>query len=367
LIIERYLFKELAGTVVAVTLVLFLIFVSSWFARLLGQVVSGAVQTNMLFELLFYMSVETLMLLLPLALFLSVLLTFGRLYKDSEMTAMLACGVSMFRVTRLVFLLALGFAVIIAGISLYIGPWAKGERYKLQEVMGATAGIEAVAAGQFRELADGKLVFYAERVSDDGAFMKNVFIQGVREGRLNLVVADQARQVGGPQGARYLSLINGSRYEGSPGDKDFRIINFAEHKILLQEAEVALKVNKTSALPTSVLLASHNLRQIAELQWRIAMPLSALLLAVLAVYLGRTTPRQGRYARFFLGILVYMGYSNLIGMAQTWVEDGQVNPQIGVWWVHLLLLLIIAVMAIRQAGGLRVLFGDKQISRSAPA
>ena len=359
MIIERYLFRELFTTLLAVTLVLFLIFVSSWFARLLGQVVAGNVQVEVVFQLLGFMSLETLMVLLPLALYLAVLLTFGRLYKDSEMTAMLACGVSMWRVTRLVLVMALAFTVLVAGVSLYFGPWAKGQRYNLQAQMGATSGIEAVAAGQFRELGDGKLVFYAEEVSDDGAQMNNVFIQGMREGQFNLVVADQAHQRLAANGARYLVLEDGSRYEGTPGNSDFRIIHFRQHEVLMKEAEVTLAVSKTAALPTEVLWLSDHPRHIAELQWRIAMPLSALLLAVLAVYLGRTSPRQGRYAKFFLGILVYIIYSNLMGMAQTWIERGRVDPLIGMWWVHLLLLAMIIVLAVQHAGGIRALTRSK--------
>jgi len=359
LIIERYLFRELFTTLIAVTTVLFLIFVSSWFARLLKQVVAGSVQIDVVFQLLGFMSLETLMVLLPLGLYLAVLLTFGRLYKDSEMTAMLACGVSMGRVVRLVVVMALAFSVVVGAVSLYFGPWAKGERHKLESQMGAESGIEAVAAGQFRELADGKLVFYAEKVTDDGGVMENVFIQGVRDGRLNLVVADKAHQRVAANGARYLVLTNGSRYEGTPGNSDFRIIHFQEHQVLMQEAEIALAVSKTSALPTALLWMSNEPKHIAELQWRIAMPLSALLLAVLAVYLGRTNPRQGRYAKFFLGILVYMIYSNTMGLAQTWIERGKVAPEVGMWWVHLALLAIILVLAVRHAGGLSVLLRRK--------
>ncbi len=137
MIIERYLFKELATTLAAVTSVLFLIFVSSWFARLLGQVAAGSIQSDVIFLLLSLKSVDAMMILLPLAFYLAVLLAFGRLYKDSEMTAMLACGVSLLRVTKLVFWAGLAFAVLVGSISLYFGPLAKAERYQLQKSMAA--------------------------------------------------------------------------------------------------------------------------------------------------------------------------------------------------------------------------------------
>lgn len=366
MIIERYLFKELAGTLFAVTAVLFLIFVSSWFARLLGQVAAGSVQADVIFLLLGLKSIDALMILLPLSFYLAVLLAFGRLYKDSEMTAMLACGVSLTRVTRLVFWVGFGFALVVAVVSLFLAPWARGERYQLQDEVSAGAGLEAVAAGQFRELGPGgDIVFYAERLSDDGTRMENVFIQGVRKGNLNLVVAEHGRQLF-EGGARYLLLENGHRYEGAPGQADFRIIQFVTHRVLLQEPEVILQVDETSAIPSSQLWQSSRRHEVAELQWRLSMPISALLLALLAVYLSRTSPRQGRYAKFFVGILVYVIYSNLLGVAKTWVERGKVEPWLGVWWAHLLLLLVVLVLMVQHAGGLRLVLRRGR-ARPAPA
>ena len=362
MIIERYLFKELAGTLFAVTAVLFLIFVSSWFARLLGQVASGSIQADMIFLLLSLKSIDALMILLPLSFYLAVLLAFGRLYKDSEMTAMLACGVSLTRITRLVFVMGLGFALIVAAVSLHFGPWAKSERYILQEKMSASSGLEAIAAGQFREMGDGDVVFYAERLSDDGNSMENVFIQSARQGKQNLIVAERGSQTTESDGGRYLLLQNGHRYEGEPGQANFRIIKFREHKVLVKQAEAVFKTDSVAAKSTLALWQSAKQHELAELQWRISMPLSVVLLALLAVFLSRTNPRQGRYAKFFLGILVYIIYSNLLGVAKSWVEKGKVDALIGIWWVHLLIVVAIVLLTVQHSGGLRVMLaGNKTI------
>jgi lipopolysaccharide export system permease protein len=354
----------MATTLVAVATVLFLIFISMWFARLLGQVAAGDLQLSVVFLLLALKSVEALMLLLPLALFLSVLLAFGRLYKDSEMVAMLACGVSLLRVTRLVFWFGLGFAFIIGAITLYFGPLANAERYKIQEQLKASIGLESIAAGQFRELAGGEVIFYAERLSDNGDAMENVFIQGVHQGAENLLVAERAWLREGERGDRYLVLENGNRYEGVPGRADFRIIHYREHEIRVAAPEALIEQDndEKAALPTLSLWASDTLVHKAELQWRMAMPLSAVLLALLAVFLSRTNPRQGRYGKFFLGILVYIIYSNLLAVARTWVERGKVDPLIGIWWVHALLVVVLAVMMFQHAGGYKALFGNKRIA-----
>jgi len=357
----------MASTLLAVTLVLFLIFVSSWFARLLGQVAAGFVQADAIFVLLGLRSVDALMVLLPLAFFLSVLLAFGRLYNDCEMTAMLACGVSLLRITRFVFWFGLGFSIIVGAISLYFGPAAKAERYELQDEMLKNSGLEAIAAGQFRALADGKVVFYAERLSDDGKFMENVFIQGQRDDSLNLMVAARGYQRDTPEGRRYLVLQDGYRYEGAPGETDFRIIRYREHEILISKKELVLAEDVIAAMSSRELWNSDQLRQMAELQWRMSMPVSVVLLALLAVFLSRTTPRQGRYGKFFFGILVYVIYSNLLGVARTWVEHGKINPMIGIWWVHALLLLVVVVLTVQHTGGLKVLFASQRQSEKPRA
>lgn len=340
MVIERYLYRELGGTLAAVTLVLFLIFVSSWFARLLGQVVAGDIQPQVLLELLGLKSIDALALLLPLALYLSVLLGFGRLYRDSEMAALAACGVGVNRLLVYVIRFALGFAVLVALISLQIGPWAMSERTKIQQRIQSSSGLESVAPGQFRSLDHGRAVFYAEQMSKQGDYLENVFIQLERGGRTQIMSARQAYQKVEPNG-RYLVLRNGYRYEGRAGSGGFTVASFAEHSVWVEESVITGDITARGALPTARLLGSSDRQDQAELQWRLSMPLSVLLLAVLAVFLSRTRPRQGRYSKFFVGIVAYMVYSNLLSVGRAWLENGKVDPWLGMWWVHAVMGLLI--------------------------
>ncbi len=354
MIVERYLFKELATTLLAVIVVLFLIFVSSWFARLLGQVASGSVQIEMIFWLLALKSLDALTILLPLALYIAVLLAFGRLYRDSEMAAMAACGIGLGRMLRFLLWFTFGFALIIASISLYFGPTAKAQRYQIQKEMDSASGLDLVAAGRFREMAGGQVVFYAERLSDDGESMENIFIhsQG-EEGQTYLMVADSGyrhRPEGGS--GQFLVLVDGYRYEGVPGSVDFRIIRFKEHAVLIKEREITVDVDEVSAIASSVLWRSDKPWEIAELQWRLSLPLSAITMSLVALFLSKSNPRQGRYGKVFGGILVYVVYSNLMGVARSWVEKGIISPLIGVWWVHLLLIILVALMWMHYMGRL---------------
>lgn len=336
----------------AVTTVLFLIFASTWFARLLEQVASGSVNGQLVFTLLGLKSIDALMILLPLALYLAVLLALGRLYKDSEMTAMFACGVSPLRVAKLVFWFALGFALIVSAISLFIGPWAKAERYKIEGQMAAASGLEMVAGGQFRALREGKLVFYAEKLSDDGVTMENVFIHEDGRERQSVIVAPRAKNVDdSAHGGNYLVLEDGHRYEGRPGEADFRVVEFKQHGVRIKEPTAVIESSEIAAMSTLQLMRTDNQWAQAEVQWRWAMPVSTVLLAMLAVFLSRTNPRQGRFAKFFVGILVYVIYSNLLGVARSWLEKGSIPPQYGLWVIHAVVAAVIVVVLIMQARG----------------
>jgi lipopolysaccharide export system permease protein len=206
------------------------------------------------------------------------------------------------------------------------------------------------------------VVFYVEGLSDDGKFMEKVFIQGQRQGNLNLMVAERGYQYEAADGSgKYLVLVDGYRYEGTPGTADFRIIKYAEHEVRIQPGEAVLETNQTSAMSSIDLWRSSSPYHLAELQWRLSMPVSALLLSMLAIFLSRTNPRQGRYAKFFLGILVYVVYSNLLGVARSLVEKGTVDPAVGIWWVHLLLIIVIVFFMVQHAGGFKAIFNRQQM------
>ncbi len=352
MIISRYLLREIVLALIAVTGVLYVIYVSNRFIRLLADAEGGNLPGDVVVQLLALKSLSNLVTLLPLALFFAVLIAFGRLYKDNEMLALAACGVGTGRLLRTVLWAAFGFAGLVAGISLYAGPWAEEQSYRITDALKAGADTRGMAEGRFRELRDGKLVFYVETLSNDGRTMENVFVetqgpQGVR----NVLAAERGYYfVDETAGDRYLVLQNGYRYEGQPGDPQFKVIQFKEHGLLVEERAVVSSARKVIAYPTPALLGGKERHEVAELQWRIAMPLATLLLAALAVPLSRTTPRQGRFAKLFVAVLVYVVYMNLLVVSRSWLEQGTVPPYIGMWWVHALLLLLVLVLAVRQMG-----------------
>ncbi len=354
-------------TLAAVVTILLLIFLSNRFVYYLADASTGALSGDVIVTILMLKTLDALVIMLPLALFLSVLITFSRLYKDSEMVAMLACGVSIARIYKTVLVAALLVAVIVSVITFYVAPWATEESYRIQDEAKAQATIAGIASGRFTAPARSEGVFYAEHISDDQSELKDLFIHSERDGKQVVLSAKSGRYfVNEESGDRFLELQDGYRYEGLPGSSDFRIIRYQTHAIRIEEQEVVRSDRKHKAYPTNELLDPETRRQFAEryhrdfdelrrydaaeLQWRLAMPLSTILLALLAVPLSKTSPRQGRYARLFVAILVYFIYSNLMGVGRTWIEREVVAQAIGLWWAHGGILLLTGLLLYKQYG-----------------
>ncbi len=351
MIIERYLLKDIVLALLAITLVLTVIYVGNRFVLFLTSAAVAGVKAHVIFTLLLLKTAGAMVVVLPMALYLAVLFVFGRLYRDSEMTALTACGVSMGRIVRTILLFALAFAAVVAFVSLYIKPWAEEQSYKILDKLEASAEIRGIASGRFTESAHGDGVFYVERVTADRKHMSNVFVRYRQKGRPVVLTAKRAYQkVNAATGDRYMVLVDGHRYEGEPGAPDFRMVQFRQHTILVKPRPVVASVRESWALPTAQLWTSGGSVDTAELQWRLSMPLSALVLSMLGLVLSRTGPRQGRFGKLFYAILVYIIYSNLLAVAQTWLKEGATPAWVGLWWVHGLFILGVLILFARHYG-----------------
>ncbi len=351
MIIERYLFKEVLQTFLAVTAMLLVIYISNRFIRFLSEADAGTLVADAILQLLLLKSVNALVLILPLALYLSIMLAFGRLYKDSEMTALAACGIGPARLLKYILIFAVMFAAGVAVVSAYVGPWAEEKSSQLLDQAAASADLKGITPGSFKETNDGKLVFYIEQLSKDQGVMHNVFIHSEKQGKQIIMTAPVARyRMDSKTGDRFVVLMDGYRYEGTPGDADFKIMQYKEHAIRIEKKTVVRSQRKLAATPTADLWRSDMLIDKAEIQWRMAMPIATILLALLAVPLSRTNPRQGRYGKLFAGILVYVIYSNLLGIGRAWIERGAIPSYLGLWWIHGLLLIGVTIFIVQQSG-----------------
>jgi lipopolysaccharide export system permease protein len=210
-----------------------------------------------------------------------------------------------------------------------------------------SAQFGALEAGRFRSFAGGDAVFYAEKVERAGQ-LKGVFVQRRDQDRLEIAVAERAEQRGAGQAEQVFVLYDGRRYEGVPGSHEWRVVEFAEHGIPVRMPEFKARKERRSLKSTAALIGSKLGEDRAELAWRVAVPLMAAVLMVLAVPLAKLRPRQGRFARVGLAVLAYFLYSNLVATVRVWIEKDGAGGALGMWWVHLLPLVAAAWLLWRE-------------------
>jgi lipopolysaccharide export system permease protein len=306
--------------------------------KYLVQASLGDLPADFIFQLLTLRLLSDLVLILPLGFFLALLLALGRLYKDNEITAMAACGIPVPVLSIIGF--GVIFAFIVSLFSLLLAPWAEIQRAQLQVQLNTVAEVSGIAAGRFKEFNHGKGIFYVETIDKENDTMHTLFVQVNLPHKRVVMMAKKGYQIA-KEGELFMVLVDGYRYESSPGHLNYIVTEFAEHRIKIPKRLDAPRHDKREMMSTYALWFAKEAPLQAELQWRFSLPLTVILLAALAIPLSRTTPRQGHYAKILSGILIYLIYNNLLNIAKKWVERGDVPPWIGVWWVHLALMIII--------------------------
>lgn len=353
MIIRDYIIKEVLRTFAAVFIVMFLIILSTQFLRALSLVVEGKIALDFLFTLIFLKNLESLRLIIPLVLFLSILLALSRLYKDSEMIALSACGVDPGSLLKIISLVILMFVFLEIGLSTVLAPWASYQMQYAEEEFKSNAEMELVTPGQFNLADHGKRVLFTQEMPDNKT-LKNVFLHlDNDDDSQSVLVSEYARIVmNDKKDARYIVFQNGTRYDGKVGAADYRVVKFKDYGVLMQGKLAGEVVLDRESLPLPVLFESEKLSHKAELQWRISQVLMMILLAMIAVPLSKIEPRQGRYGKISLAILLYIAYSNLLIISMNWFKKGLVPPIIGMWWVHFLFLAVFIMLFSYQMGWL---------------
>lgn len=347
MIIFRYLSREVLVTLSAVSAVLLVIIMSGRFIKYLAQAAQGLLDPSVLFMIMGFRLPGFLQLILPLGLFLGILLAYGRLYLESEMSVLSAAGMSRQRLLVYSLAPAALVAAAVAWLSLSLAPQGVTRVEQILNSQDALTEFDTLVPGRFQALKSGSRVTYTERLSEDGRELGGVFISELRLSRdgdkqrgISVLVAEKGRQEIRADGSRYLILENGYRYDGKPGQADYRAIQYDRYGVLLPKPEVAGEMNEREGIPTAELIGSTNLRHQAELQWRLSIPLLVFVVTVLAVPLSRVNPRQGRFLKLLPAILLYMTYLALLIAMRGQLEKGRLPPALGLWWVHGLFLAI---------------------------
>ncbi len=342
--LERYILREVVASWLAITGLLLAIMVPFEMARVLARAADNQYPHSVVFELIGLGAVHNLNILVPIGLLLGVVYALGRLYHDSEITAALACGAGPRRIYVPVSLLAIVVTALLVWLSLDVAPRAMARVLNLRFVAFQAGRLAPVAPGRFRTFGGGSTVVYAESENSDGT-LSNVFVERSRGPVVEVALAARARHAIAPDGQSLtITLYDGERFEGDPGGAQFRIMSFAEHIIPVQLPPPAVPVTDVDAAPTRALVHSHDREQQAELQWRLALPAMAVVLTLLAVPLSRLNPRQGRYARFGVAVLLYLVYSSLVTLGRSWIARGTLPPSLGLWWTHAAIIAVAALV-----------------------
>lgn len=354
MLIFRYLVKEVFQTLIALTIILLLIFMSNQFMRYLGRAASGKIPVMFIMKLMMIELPNLIGLLLPLGFYVAILIAYGRLYADSEMTVLHACGYGPTTLLKHSFIMATLVTLVVATIMLWASPKIAVERERLLRSTGIQTLIQTIVPGQFREIQDGKQVFYVERMNSSHTVAEHVFMARFsdknNQPQWDVLWADKAyAETDDATLENYIIFQNGNAYQGIPGQADYQVAEFQEYQARLPHPIVQVK-NKIRIAPTQSLwpLNNSNLQKAAELQWRISVALMVLTLTLVAVPLSRVNPRAGKYAKLLPAIVIYIVYANFMFVARDWLIAGKVPSWIGMWWIHIVVALLGGVLLWRS-------------------
>lgn len=353
---ERAVIREFTGTAGATFVALFAILLTTQLIRLLNQAAGGKLVSEAVVALLGFGALTHLPVLLSLTLFIAVLLTLSRSYRDSEMAVWFSCGLPLTAWLKPVLKFAAPLVAAIAVLSLLLSPWAQSKSVEYRQRMETRDDVARVSPGAFKESASGERVFFVEAASGDAGAgeegrVRNIFISSMQHGRLGVMMSADGYTESMANGDRFVVLVNGRRYEGTPGSPEYRVMAFERYAVRIESKEARGIEVTTKNTPTWTLIQNRNNASRGEILWRIGLPLAALNLALLAIPLSFVNPRAGRTNNLILALLAYMLYSNLISVSQAWVAQGRLSFQFGWWLVHAAMFAVLILLFFKQLSG----------------
>lgn len=340
-ILQRYIFKEWFLTVLAVTAILWIVLVGVSVGDLLNDIADGRVPAGLLGQQLLLATPRMLTQLLPLAAFVGVMWGLGRLYRDHEMVVMRSSGFSWRLMLKPLLALVVPVASLLLVISLWAAPRAAALSDSLLEEALRSASLWGLQSGRFQIMQSGRLVLYVESLNRDGRGMENVFVRQTDEERFRVWTASSGEYWVDPEtGDRFLTLLDGQVADSRPNERDVRLLRFERNDLQLPDPPRREREQGLESMPLGDLLSEPGGVARAELQWRLSPAIAVLALALLAIPLSHSGPREGRGGRVALGILLYAVYANLLNLSRSWVASEILPPIIGMWWVHGIVLLL---------------------------
>jgi lipopolysaccharide export system permease protein len=348
MIFRRALLREFTQTAVTVFIALFAILLTTQLIRLLNEAAGGKLASQAVVALLGFGAINYLPVVLSVTVFVSILLTLSRWYRDSEMIVWFSSGLPLTAWIGPVVRFTLPLVVAIAALSLFLSPWALTKSAEFRQRMDTRDDVSNISPGVFNEASGAERVFFVEGMNGanagNGGRVKNIFVSSVQSGRLGVMAAAQGHTEVASNGDRFLVMENGRRYEGMPGNPEYRVMEFSRYAVRIEPVE-ARGIEKTPGnLPLKTLVRNPTLANLGEIVWRTGIPVAALVLALLAIPLSFVNPRAGRTTNLIFAILIYMIYNNLISVSQAWVRQGKMPFELGMWGVHAAMLVLLLAL-----------------------
>lgn len=338
MIILRYLSKDILISTFAVSLVLLLIILSGKFVGLLADAAAGKYAVDVLFTMIGYRMPGFLQIILPLGFYIAILLAYGRLYVESEMVVLFACGMSQRQLMAVTLLPAFFIAVVVALFSFWLAPAGAQQTAKILDEQRNRSEFETLNAGRFQALGQGQTMTYVDEITNKRKRLNGVFIarEGSEKSHLMVAMAEYGEQIQHPEyGQRYLMLHEGDRYEGQPGSAEFRVTHFSTYGQYMPPAEMMGDYTRETDAKSSLELFTSASRELqTAFQWRLSLPILVFIGALLAVPLSRSNPRQGRFLKMLPALLLYIFYFTFLGNVRSAMETGKWPLFPGLWLVH---------------------------------
>lgn len=348
MLFKRSLLQELVTTAIGGFLVLFGIVIAQRVAYYIGIAAKGSLASDAINVLLGFSMLKFLPMMLSLTLFLAVLLTLSRWHRDSEMVVWFSAGQGLSNWIRPVLTFGMPIIIVIAFLSLFVTPWATNKGAEFRDQLKSRDELSSISPGVFKESRQADRVFFVESFDELGNIVKNIFVQSIQHQKLGIIVAARGHRETAENNDNFLVMQNGRRYEGTPNTAQYSITEFERYAIRIQPAEVQQQPPNTQSRSSMELLNEHSSDSNAELQWRMAIPISAFVLILLAIPLSFVDPRSGRSSNLMLALLIYIVYNNLLSIMQAWLAQGKISPVIGLWPVHAFFLLLTFWMFYRR-------------------
>lgn len=332
----KYLAKEVLVSTAGVTLILLLVILSGRFVSYLGRATEGKMTFEFLFIILGFHIPSFVQTILPLAFFLSLLLAYGRLYIENEMSVLFSSGISKAKLA----LYTLGIAGLIgcasAFLNLWLAPTSEYHAAKATQEQDQLSTFDFLLPGRFQ--GNGQRTTYIDSFTDEG-WMNQIFLSNIvkkqEKNVLSLTFASYAEQirVDEENGNNYLVFKNGTQYEGSPGEADYRVTQFDTYAIRMENPAPS-PIDETYTQSTLELIQSSDPLAKIELQWRLSLTIMIPILAIIGLSLSQVNPRQGRFFKMLPAILLMILYIALLIWGRTSLEKGKIPLHLGLWWIH---------------------------------